>query len=144
MLKKTIAMLAVLLSAGMAHANPMAEFLGSDRPVIIFAPSTFDKRMLDQIGRFSGHRREYRDRDIAVIQIGGVNMRSNGRAVPHAPEMRALYGVGNDEFAIILVGKDGQEKLRRNEVTDPRVLYDLIDTMPLRQQEIERQREVNG
>ncbi|MFK7945702.1 MAG: DUF4174 domain-containing protein [Paracoccaceae bacterium] len=146
-MRKTASLAAALMIAAAAlpagaDNDPMEQFLWSDRPIIIFAPSKFDQRMLDQIGRFSMHRKEYRDRDIKVIQIGGVNMRSDGRPVPHAPEMRERYDVAEDEFTIILVGKDGGEKLRLHEVTDPRVFYDLIDSMPMRQQEMRR--EVDG
>lgn len=121
-----------------ATEDPMAQYLWSDRPILVFAPSTYDTRLLEQIGRFSMHRKEYRDRHIKVLQIAGVSMRSNGRPVPHAPAMRERYGVSMDEFVVILVGKDGGEKLRVSSVTDPRVFYDLIDTMPMRQQEMSR------
>ena len=127
------------LAPAMASDDPMAAYLWKDRPIIVFAPSKYDERLLDQIGRFSMHRKEYRDRDVKVIRIGGVSMQVDGSGVPHAPVLREKYGVPRDQFAVILVGKDGGEKLRVSEPTDPRVFYDLIDTMPMRQEEI-RQR----
>ncbi|MEM1300652.1 MAG: DUF4174 domain-containing protein [Pseudomonadota bacterium] len=136
---RIVSVLTALLIAAPAAADPMAEYLWSDRPIIIFAPSKYDQRLLDQIGRFSMHRKEYRDRDIKVIRIGGVNMQVDGTGVPHAPVLREKYGVPKDEFAVILVGKDGGEKMRVSEPTDPRVFYDLIDTMPMRQEEMRRE-----
>ena len=132
---------ALLMSAPVASADadPMAQYLWSDRPIIIFAPDRSDPRLVEQVGRFSMHRREYRDRDIKVIQIGGVFMRVDGSGVPHGPALRDRYGVAEGDFAIILVGKDGGEKLRVHDVTDPRVFYDLIDTMPMRQEEMLRE-----
>ncbi|MEM9260502.1 MAG: DUF4174 domain-containing protein, partial [Bacteroidota bacterium] len=43
------------------------------------------------------------------------------------------------QFELILVGLDGTEKLRRkNTITPPKLITDLIDTMPMRQQEMRR------
>jgi hypothetical protein len=130
--------MAVLTTETTASEDPMAKYRGSDRPIVIFAPDRYDQRLVEQIGRFSIHRREFRDRDVIVIEVGGPFMRAEGRGLPHAPEMRERYDVSEDDFTVILIGKDGGEKLRVSEVTDPRVFYDLIDTMPMRQQEIEQ------
>ncbi len=118
-----------------ALADVMAQHLGKDRPILIFAPDRYDKRLIDQIGRFSMHRREFRDRDVKIIEIGGPFMRVDGRAIPNAPEVRARFGIADQDFTLILVGKDGMEKFRTSQITDPRLLYDLIDEMPLRTQE---------
>ncbi|MEM1164222.1 MAG: DUF4174 domain-containing protein, partial [Pseudomonadota bacterium] len=42
------------------------------------------------------------------------------------------------DFTVILVGKDGGEKFRRNGLVDPDELNALIDTMPMRLQEMSR------
>lgn len=136
---RTMIVTTALLLGGPALADPMERFLGSDRPILIFAPDRGDARMVAQLGRFSMHRKEFRDRDVTLIQIGGVFMRVDGTGAPHGPALRERYGVPDDSFTVILVGKDGGEKMRTNEVTDPQVFYALIDTMPLRQQEIERE-----
>ena len=137
MIRYVVLAAAAILTAGAALADPMAKYLGEARPILIFAPERYDERLLQQIGRFSMHRKEYRDRHITVIEIGGPFMRADGRGVPHGPELRARYGVPDDSFTLILLGKDGEEKLRVNEVTDPLVLYELIDSLPARQEELQ-------
>ncbi len=126
----------ISVSDGVADANLMQKYVGNSRPILIFAPDRYDRRLAQQMGRFSMHRREFRDRDVVVVEIGGPFMRADGQGVPHAPAMRELYGVSESEFTIILVGKDGGEKMRVSEVTDPQVFYALIDTMPMRRQEL--------
>lgn len=139
------ALLAAALAIGgpsapaVASEDPMAEYVWDYRPIIIFAPSKYDQRMLEQVGRFSMHRKEFRDRDVKVIRVAGVAMFVDGTGVPHGPTLREKYGVPNEEFVVILVGKDGGEKMRVAEPTDPRVFYDLIDTMPMRQEEMRRE-----
>ena len=105
----------------------MAAYLGEARPILIFAPDRYDSRLIEQKGRFAIHRREFRDRDVIVIEIGGPFMRAEGRGLPHGPDLRDRFGVADGDFAIVLVGKDGAEKLRIGEVTDPRAIFDAID-----------------
>ena len=115
------------LFATQAVAQPLAAYLGEARPILIFAPDRYDSRLIEQKGRFAIHRREFRDRDVIVIEIGGPFMRAEGRGLPHGPDLRDRFGVADGDFAIVLVGKDGAEKLRIGEVTDPRAIFDAID-----------------
>lgn len=135
-LAAAIAAIGTFGAAAKADTDPLTKYIGSDRPIVIFAPDRYDQRLIQQIGRFSIHRREFRDRDVIVIEIGGPFMRAEGRGLPHGPMMRERFGIGQDEFAIVLLGKDGTEKHRLNAVSDAQVFYDLIDTMPLRRQEL--------
>lgn len=120
---------------GMASGDPLAPYLWESRPILVFAPDRHDPRFRDQLGRFSMHRAEYRDREVVVVEIAGQLMRPEGKALPHAPDMRRRFGVSPDAFTVILIGKDGTEKLRLGEVTDPQVFYEAIEAMPMRQEE---------
>ncbi|WP_188459004.1 DUF4174 domain-containing protein [Psychroflexus planctonicus] len=44
------------------------------------------------------------------------------------------------DFEAILMGLDGSIKLRRNRAIEIDELFDLIDSMPMRKQEIQRQK----
>ncbi len=39
-------------------------------------------------------------------------------------------------MTMVLVGKDGDEKARWNRVVNPQEIFDLIDSMPMRQSEM--------
>ena len=138
-MKKAILCVLAFLAAGPAAANPLAPFIDTWRPILIFAPDRYDQRIVEQKGRFSMHRREYRDRHVTLVEIGGPFMRAEGRGVPHGPEMRARFDVPNDRFTIILLDKDGAEQMRVHEVTDPLVFFEQIDTLPRRQEEMARE-----
>ena len=49
------------------------------------------------------------------------------------------YGVENDEYIAILVGKDGTEKLRQLQPLRLEKLYGIIDQMPMRRREMREQ-----
>ena len=138
-MRMIVATILVWLAAGPAVANPLAEFIDERRPIIIFAPDRSDQRIAEQKGRFSMHRREFRDRHVALVEVGGPFMRAAGRGVPHGPEMRARFDVPDESFTIILLDKAGAEQMRVHEVTDPLVFFEQIDTLPRRQEEMARE-----
>ena len=51
-------------------------------------------------------------------------------------QWRSQYGVDPETFVVILVGKDGGEKLRSTEVVRLEKLYGTIDAMPMRRREM--------
>ncbi len=55
-----------------------------------------------------------------------------------ADRVRESLGVGGGAFALRLVGKDGGIKLSRDTVVSMEEIYGLIDTMPMRRNEMER------
>ena len=46
------------------------------------------------------------------------------------------FAIGDDAFSVVLIGKDGGEKLRVNEVPDLQAIYAVIDGMPMRSREM--------
>ncbi|NJL13025.1 MAG: DUF4174 domain-containing protein [Microscillaceae bacterium] len=50
------------------------------------------------------------------------------------------WGISGAAFTLLLIGKDGGEKLRSPEALPPSQLFALIDAMPMRRREIENQK----
>ncbi len=57
-----------------------------------------------------------------------------------APHMRCQFDVGEGEFCTILIGKDGTLKLRSTVLVSVSDIFGLIDTMPMRQEEMSRKK----
>jgi hypothetical protein len=53
-------------------------------------------------------------------------------------ELRKTLGVKKD--AIVLIGKDGSVKASWNEIVDPIIVFEIIDAMPMRRQEMRERR----
>ena len=59
-------------------------------------------------------------------------------------EERKLLVITNDrnakqeDFNLKLIGLDGGEKLNSNDFVDPQLIFDLIDSMPMRRSEMKR------
>ncbi|MEM7500203.1 MAG: DUF4174 domain-containing protein [Pseudomonadota bacterium] len=92
------------------------------RPILIFATAD-DPRLAEQLSRFSEATAALLDRDnVVIVDTTGDSAIAN-RFRPKG-------------FTVILVGKDGGEKLRHTRVVAPAELNALIDTMPMRRSEM--------
>ena len=102
----------------------------SHRPVVIFANSDRDPNFISQMEFLSEDIRALQERDIIVLIDTDPNFSSSLRKKlrPHG-------------FAFILIGKDGQVKLRKPSPWNIREIARVIDKMPIRQQEIARKKQ---
>ena len=102
----------------------------SHRPVVIFANSDRDPNFISQMEFLSKDIRALQERDIIVLMDTDPNFSSSLRKKlrPHG-------------FAFILIGKDGQVKLRKPSPWNIREIARVIDKMPIRQQEIARKKQ---
>jgi len=73
-------------------------------------------------------RKDVNERDINVVSIPFSSQ--------NADEWKKWEIDGSEAFTFILVGRDGGEKLRSNEVVKIGKLFGLIDSMPMRKREM--------
>jgi hypothetical protein len=78
------------------------------------------------------------ERDMVVILVitSAVSLKEKPAARVSAVELRDAYGVLPHEFQVVLIGKDGGVKLRQEEPISLADLFALIDSMPMRRQEM--------
>ena len=100
------------------------------RPVVIFANSDKDPNFISQIEFLSEDIKALLERDIVVLVDTNPKLSSSLRKKlrPHG-------------FAFVLIGKDGQVKLRKPSPWNIREIARVVDKMPIRQQEIARKKQ---
>jgi|TARA_B100001093_G_scaffold53834_1_gene45640 hypothetical protein len=105
-------------------------FEWAQRPIVIFANSDKDPNFISQMEFLSQDIKALKERDIVVLVDTNPSITSALRKKlrPHG-------------FAFILIGKDGQVKLRKPSPWNIREIARVIDKMPIRQQEITRKRQ---
>ena len=130
----------VLAQLQATGADSLGAYLWKNRPFLIFAPAASSKNLVRQRASVAANRGHFQERDIVIVEIIGdrVSTSLGSKAKVSAITLRKLYGVSAGEFNAILVGKDGGEKLRSKAVVGPDRLFRLIDSMPMRQQEMRR------
>lgn len=79
------------------------------------------------------------ERDLIVVALSGDDSRlvTGARAdLPAAETFRTRFELDSDSFEVVLVGKDGGVKERRDRLFATEALFDIIDAMPMRMREM--------
>lgn len=112
-----------------ADSVDLKDFLWIKRPVVVFADTPADPRVIEQLGLLRARPDPLIERDVVVIIDAD-------RSTPS--ELRNQLRPRG--FMMVVMGKDGQVKLRKPSPWDVREISRSIDKMPLRQQEIRANR----
>ncbi|SDC10674.1 protein of unknown function [Mycolicibacterium neoaurum] len=135
----TVVGFAVLLGSGTARAGELDGYLWNHRPLLVFAPSAEDPRLIETLARIESSRCEFTSRDMVLAQVlaDGTSM-LDGRVLDadSARQLADRYTVGGSTFAVVLIGKDGSQKFRVDAVPNLQTVYAVIDGMPMRGQEM--------
>lgn len=136
----TAGVMAMMSAMSAQPAAPMSTYKWKNRPLLIFAPSDRHPGLRRQLKIVRSNDRGFRNRDMAVLIISGGSVSTIiGRPQKlTANALRRRYGVSESAFRSILIGKDGGSKLSSSQAITAKRLFRLIDSMPMRQQEIRR------
>ena len=122
-----------------ATAAELSDYLWQGRPLLVFAPTAGDARLVETVRRIEASRCDFADRDMVLGRIlsqGTSTLDGDVVDTNQAQRLRSEFGMGPNGFSVVLIGKDGGEKLRVNDVPDLQAIYSVIDGMPMRGSEI--------
>ncbi len=100
------------------------------RIVLLFGDDEESPEIVKMRDALAEREDEVEDRDIVVFVVPLDEER--GRTLAER------WGIELGRFTYLLIGKDGTEKDRSNDVVEPDEIFALIDTMPMRRQEMKR------
>jgi len=119
--------------------NVLHEYQWKNRILLVFAQSegdttfqTFKKQLLEEMEGIA-------DRDLLIFEIFEIGRSSSDGSLLDAgtvENLRKYLSIKPGSFAIILIGKDGNEKFRSTLMVKLVELFSLIDSMPMRQREM--------
>lgn len=122
-----------------AAAAELSDYLWQRRPLLVFAPTDTDPRIVETMSRIEASRCDFVDRDMVLGRfVTDGTSTLDGQIVDTSQVQRLFsqFGIGADSFSVVLVGKDGGEKLRVNDVPNLQTIYAVIDGMPMRGREM--------
>ena len=151
--RSTLYLLAIILLGTM---NTYAQTFSLDahrwkhRVLLVFAASDQDPRLEQQRTLFAREDAAFQERDLLLLELVGTEQGAIRRfgqqettqsmSADAVEQMRDRFTVPLDTFAVVLIGKDGTEKVRFEAPAKPQAVYERIDAMPMRQREMkERQ-----
>ena len=106
---------------------------------VVSAPSGDDKHFKEQQNELAVTADEFASCDMALVTLLDNAVSSAGDrqlTTSEASAARASLGIQPGASALKLIGKDGSIKLSGASVTPMTEIYALIDTMPMRPQEM--------
>jgi Domain of unknown function (DUF4174) len=141
-------LLFLLLSFSMAQASEKgsAADLNLDalrwknRVLVLFSPSESDASFQAQKQGLASSAQGVAERDLVIMEILEQGLSRAGNQLLSEKSVQAIrkrFGVQAGAFQVLLIGKDGGVKLRSSEPVSMKDLFGLIDSMPMRQQEME-------
>jgi hypothetical protein len=98
------------------------------RTVYIFFTNDSRELLNRQLHWLAADKQSCDERDIRIIEVD----------VQKAEKSELDKFLVKDKFTVVLVGKDGTEKYRSEKPVPAKVLFALIDQMPMRQSELKR------
>ncbi len=120
-------------------AAELSDYRWERRPLLVFAPTDSDPRLVETLSRIEASRCDFVSRDMVIgLVVTAGDSTLDGQAI-NADESQRLFNrfaIGEDAFSVVLIGKDGGEKLRVNAVPDLQSIYEVIDGMPMRSREM--------
>ena len=114
--------------AEFSSVDDLSPFRSSKRLLVISAASLDNPLPDEQRQWIQKDVAGFRDRDMVLIELFGPD--SSGRSA-----LRSRLGLEKGLFTVLLIGKDGGEKLRSQKPVPMAEVFALIDSMPMRKQE---------
>jgi len=135
--RKLQAYLALTLVGAMlmgAAPDPLKPLQWKARVIVVSAPGRDDAGLRAQDAIFSADGDGQADRDVKIIRLVGAH----GPAGIDASALRERLSLPPDRFEVVLVGKDSTIVLRRRQPIALGELFDRIDAMPMRRDELRK------
>lgn len=113
-----------------------------NRVLLVFAPSETSSTYQQQMQIFAQHKPGFAERDLVLVEVLAEGKSSvNGQPIDEASaaKLRDRFGIGKEDFRVILVGKDGGAKRQDSHPVQTSAIFNEIDAMPMRRQEMRQQ-----
>jgi hypothetical protein len=122
-----------------ASQADLSDYRWKHRLLFIFAPSAGHARYLALHEQLAQAAPEIEDRDLLVFRIieDGPSLLGDKPLPPgDAEAFRRRFEAAPGKFTVVLVGKDGGVKLVKHHAVDLQSIFNRIDSMPMRRQEM--------
>ena len=127
----------ILFCMGLETNDPLSQFLWEKRIIVVVSDSNTNELMKKQIELFDQFPEEFEDRDMVLIEVYNDHSQIQSKRSTSAEHLSLINKFSTrSRFSLYLIGKDGGPKLKSKEVVNPLEIFQLIDSMPMRQREM--------
>lgn len=117
----------------------LTKYQWKKRLLLLFAPSEETEAYKLQLQELLEQEKGLDERDLIILYIFANRVElPGGKSLDRseAAGLRQHYIIPDKETVLLLIGKDGSEKLRSRDLITTDRLFLTIDAMPMRQQEM--------
>ncbi|WP_425390540.1 DUF4174 domain-containing protein [Ekhidna sp.] len=125
--------------------NPIKEHQWEKRVLIFSATSPTNIGYKRQEQLMSKGKKGMKERDLIVYKLYDdhwIDHKDKILSKEQAVAIRKEYDIPEGQFMVLLIGKDGGVKMRKDDIMSTREIFALIDSMPMRKQEMREQKRI--
>ncbi|WP_210423751.1 DUF4174 domain-containing protein [Croceivirga thetidis] len=126
MAKIGLVAIAFLLFSHMAFSQSLADYQWKNR-ILVLVAKTENSSLLAQRKSFSTLKKELVERDLVLLELSSDKK-----------ELKERFDISERFEGVLLIGKDGGLKLKKQFFVDPKDVFALIDSMPMRRAEMRK------
>ena len=131
----------ILMAPLSTKAQDLADYQWQNRLVLILTEDSSNPDFQEQVRAFQAAEEDLQDLRIVVFQALPQRYIRGTQQLPNwisGDQLYESYKSRGSSFEFLLLGLDGDIKLRRHRVVTLDELYELINTMPMRRAELRR------
>ncbi len=140
-MKTYLMALSFLFASPLLFSQDLKNHRWEDRVILIFGDTPTHPTVQTQVNALNAKPAELIDRNLLIYQIyqqEGQRPKGKRLATNELKAFRKKFNIEAGTFAVLLIGKDGGVKMKKTTAVDPQLIFDLIDSMPMRQAEMRR------
>ena len=125
----------------MLKAQDLDKYQWKNRIILIITENEGSDVLNRQLQVFKDENKELKERKLKIFQVSpGKYRECFPRKKDWTTAEKSIYELkkSNTDYEILLLGLDGGVKSRQTEILETEKLFDLIDSMPMRQAEMRR------
>lgn len=127
----SVILLQIQTSPSETLEEKLSRYQWQKRVILVIASTEQDANFIEQKKRLESRKSGTEERDLEILYIAMNNINKTDGIF-----LRKSFAIDIQNFCTILIGKDGGEKRRSNEPIQVEELFETIDAMPMRRQEI--------
>ncbi|MFC6857816.1 DUF4174 domain-containing protein [Zunongwangia atlantica] len=130
-----------IMALGNIDAQEKEAHQWENRLVLLLTNSIDNSDFKQQLGEFRNQEKDLEDRKIVVYQVTPKKYATGTSDKPDwnkGDNFYEKFKSSNSGFELILIGLDGGTKLRKIKYTPANEIFEKIDSMPMRQAELDK------
>ncbi len=136
--RKKVIFYMILISSMHSFGQEIGKNQWENRVLILLTKDAENTEYGKQLTEFNGELLNFNERKLVVYHVTPASYKVglNTTTKPISSILYTKYKKTKSDFEVILIGLDGGIKLRQDSILTKQKLYTLIDSMPMRKNEL--------